>query len=232
MPQQNTTYTFNDMFKKGFLESFDTNNSLSWSKVIFVLALAFLMGAFIFMVYKKCFSGVLYSRSFNISLIMLSMITALIIMTVSANVLLSLGMVGALSIVRFRTAIKEPLDTVYMFWAIGAGITIGAGFFLVGIIGCVIIGILMFLLSSFKFKISAPYLLVLHYDDSCTQQVNAVLRQLPKGVLKNKTISKRGIEMTIELRLREGESKAINQFMNIPGVHEASLISYQGDMIS
>ncbi len=122
----------------------------------------------------------MYSRSFNLSLILLTMVSAMVIMLISSNLTLSLGMVGALSIVRFRTAIKDPIDTVYMFWAVGEGLALGAGFVDVGLIGALVIGVIMVIITSAKGNASMPYLLILHFDDRASQQIKGLIRQLPK----------------------------------------------------
>ena len=154
-------YSFSDVFKSKFLESFSlSNQNMTLPNIILGLLAAFLLGLFIYFIYKKTFRGVLYSHSFNLSLIMLTMVTTLVIMCISSAPALSLGMVGALSIVRFRTAVKDPVDTVYMFWAIVAGITIGANFVLYAFVGCLIIGGILIALSIVGNKISNNYLLV------------------------------------------------------------------------
>ena len=134
-----STVNFSDIFKSSFIERM---TSISILDVFIALALAFVVGLFIMQVYKKTFKGVMYSESFGISLIALSLITTLIILAVTSNVVLSLGMVGALSIVRFRSAIKEPIDIAYLFWAISAGIVIGAGLIPLAIIGSIFISII------------------------------------------------------------------------------------------
>ena len=166
--------------------------------ILTVLA-AFLVGLYVFFIYRITFAGVIYSRTFNLSLVMLCMVTATVIMFMANNVKLSLGMVGALSIVRFRTAIKDPIDTVFMFWAIAEGIALGAGYFIAGVIAAVFIGLCMI---------------------------------LPQGRIKSKTVQREGIEMTVELRVRQSETGFVDKFMRVEGVYDATLIAHQGDMIS
>ena len=199
--------------------------------ILTVLA-AFLVGLYVFFIYRITFAGVIYSRTFNLSLVMLCMVTATVIMFMANNVKLSLGMVGALSIVRFRTAIKDPIDTVFMFWAIAEGIALGAGYFIAGIIAAVFIGLCMILISVIKGRATMPYLLILHYDESASKQIKQMVAQLPQGRIKSKTVQREGIEMTVELRVRQSETGFVDKFMRVEGVYDATLIAHQGDMIS
>lgn len=195
--------------------------------------MALAIGAFLYFIYKKTFAGVVYSRSFNLSLILLTMVSALVIMLISSNLTLSLGMVGALSIVRFRTAIKGPIDTVYMFWAVGEGLALGAGFMDVGLIGALVIGVIMVIITlSAKGNSSMPYLLILHFDDRASQQIKGLIRQLPKAHIKSKTVQHDGIELTIELRIRESDTDFVDKFLRVPGVFGATLVAHQGDLLS
>lgn len=159
-----TTTGFGDIIKDGFLANF-TSGSIDVLDLLLAMAVSFGLGVFIFFIYKRTFNGVLYSKTFNQSLIMLAMVTTLIIRCITANLALSLGMVGALSIVRFRTAVKDVIDTVYMFWAIAVGITIGAGtgFYLYAIVGSALIGLVMYLLYMFSGKGSFAYLLIIRH---------------------------------------------------------------------
>ena len=197
-----------------------------------LIALIFGLGAglFIFYVYKRTFSGVLYSRSFNSSLILLTLVTTLIIRVISSNVILSLGMVGALSIVRFRTAVKEAMDTVFMYWAVATGITIGAGFEVPAMICCAIIGIILFVVYSIKGQGSFPYLLIIRHDFNCAGEVTYALHKLPRNArLKSKTVTQNGVEITMELRLPGENTTLVNDFLRINGVYDATLVSFQGD---
>ena len=201
-------------------------------RILLTMALAFIIGIFIFFIYRKTFAGVMYSRNFGVSLVMLTIITAFIILPITSNLTLSLGMVGALSIVRFRTAVKDPIDTVYMFWAIASGITLGAKFFLPALLSTLIIGLLLLVLTNMKFRSSMPYLMVLRFDEGSTAQVNGLLRRLPDINIKSKTVSSNGVEMTIELRLRESDMQIVDRFLDIPGVYDAAIISYSGDIVA
>ncbi|MDD3400594.1 MAG: DUF4956 domain-containing protein [Eubacteriales bacterium] len=199
---------------------------------IITIVVGFIIGLFIYFIYKKTFSGVIYSRTFNLSLVMLTMVTAMVIMFVSNNVKMTLGMVGALSIVRFRTAIKDPIDTVFMFWAIAEGIALGAQFFIQGIIGAILIGLIMVILTMVKGSRSMPYLLIIHFDERAAKAVKQMVAQLPNAKLKSKTVQREGVEMAIELRVKESETGFVDKFLRVEGVFDATLIAHQGDMIS
>ena len=187
---------------------------------------------YIFAIYRKTFSGVMYSKNFGVSLVMLAMITSFIILPITSNLTLSLGMVGALSIVRFRTAVKDPIDTVYMFWSIAVGIALGAKFFLPAILASAVIGVLMLLLSGMRFRSTMPYLLVLRFNENATNNVYGLLKRLPESQLKSKTVGSAGVEMTLEIRLRESDLQVVERFLEIPGVYDASIISYGGDIVA
>ncbi len=180
--------TFQDIFKSSFLEKV---SSVSLLDMALALALAFGIGMFIFLVYKKTFSGVMYSSSFGVSLVAMTMITTLVILAVTSNVVLSLGMVGALSIVRFRAAIKEPLDIAFLFWAIGAGIVLAAGLIPLAVFGSVIIGAVLLVFANTKPHMN-PYILVLHCrdHDSELRAMDIVKGQVKRCVVKSKTAQK------------------------------------------
>ena len=201
-------------------------------RVVISLALALVIGLYIFFIYKKSFSGVMYSRNFNVSLILVTLVTTLVLMLISTNITLALGMVGALSIVRFRTAIKDPIDTAFIFWAVGEGLALGVGFFDAAIIGGVVIGIFVLLLSAFKVRSAMPYLLVLHYSEAANGPIKQMIKQLPGARIRSKTAQRDGIELTLELRLRDNETGFVEKFLRVEGVYDASLISYQGDLVS
>ena len=201
-------------------------------RVVISLALALVIGLYIFFIYKKSFSGVMYSRNFNVSLILVTLVTTLVLMLISTNLTLTLGMVGALSIVRFRTAIKDPIDTAFIFWAVGEGLALGVGFFDAAIIGGVVIGIFVLLLSAFKVRSAMPYLLVLHYSEAANGPIKQMIKQLPGARIRSKTAQRDGIELTLELRLRDNETGFVEKFLRVEGVYDASLISYQGDLVS
>ncbi len=208
------------------------SGTLNPIQVVLTLLIALAIGVFLYFIYKKTFAGVIYSRSFNLSIIMLTMVSSLVIMLISSNLTLSLGMVGALSIVRFRTAVKDPIDTVFMFWAVGEGLALGAGFVDVGLIGALVIGIVMVVVTSMKGASTSPYLLILHFDDRASQQIKALVKQLPKAHVKSKTVQRDGIELTVELRVRESDTDFVDKFLRVPGVFDATLVAHQGDLLS
>ena len=209
--------------------NFSTNQVVP---LLVTVILAFAIGGFVYLIYRLTFSGVIYSKTFNMSLVMLTMVTTMVILIMSNNVKLSLGMVGALSIVRFRTAIKDPIDTVFMFWAIAEGIVLGAGFYLAAIVGAILIGVFMLLVASSKKKASLPYLLILHYEERASKQIKSMVAQIPYARVKSKTIQREGVELAVELRIRSSETGFVDKFLRVDGVYDATLIAHQGDMIS
>ncbi len=223
--------TFSDIFKNSFLEA--AAPSLNIYNILLGLGITFVLGMFIYLVYKKTFKGVLYSKSFNVSLVMISMITSLIIMAISSNVILSLGMVGALSIVRFRTAIKDPIDLIFMFWAISIGIVSGAGLYQLAILSSIIIGVTMTVFTNLS-TVESPFLLVFNCEDGSAEE--AILSHLSKVVkkyqIKSKTVSRDNVEITIEVRLKNQETGFINELSQRDGVRSAVLVSYDGDYVS
>jgi hypothetical protein len=221
--------TFDEILKKGFLESL---KEISILQVAITIVLAFAIGIFIYIIYRFTFQGVIFVKSFGTSLVMLCMVTAAVIIPVAANAALSLGMVGALSIVRFRTAVKDTMDTIFMFWAIAAGIALGAQLYAIAGIGAIVIGLMLVIWNLFKPKRNFPFMLVLRFDESVKKEVQNTLRRMPQGRLKSKVVSQGTMELTIELNIREDEVGLIDAFSAIPGVHDASLISYKGDIVS
>lgn len=218
-----------DIIKKSVLDNMPTA-ALDPLATAGALVLAFAVGLWIFIIYKRTYNGVLYSRNFSLSLILLSLVSTMIMKTVTSNLALSLGMVGALSIVRFRTAVKDPMDTVYMFWAVAIGITVGGGFEWVAGIGSLIIGLFLYIMYMAAGRGSYAYLLIVRHDFESTNQVNYALKRLPKGTrLKSKTVSASGVEVTMEVRLPGENTNVVNELLKIEGVFDATLISYQGD---
>lgn len=224
--------TTTDPLKSAFSIGDLFSSTLNPLQVVLTLLLALVVGLFIYFIYKKTFTGVVYSRSFNLSLIMLTMVTSLVILLISSNLTLSLGMVGALSIIRFRTAIKDPIDTVFLFWAVGEGLALGAGFAGVGIIAALVIGVVMVIITTVKANSTMPYLLILHFDERASQQVKGLIRQLPKAHVKSKTVQRDGIELTVELRIRDSETDFVDKFLRVPGIFDATLVAHQGDLLS
>lgn len=219
--------TFNDIFKSSFLEK---TTSFSILDTAIALLLAFAVGMFIFLVYKRTFKGVMYSASFGVSLMAMTLITTLIILAVTSNVILSLGMVGALSIVRFRTAVKEPIDIAFLFWAISAGIVIGAGLLPLAIIGSVFIGIILLIFVNKK-PGDVPYVLVLNcVGDSPEKAAMDKIHEFSKKCqVKSKTVSPAGTELTVEVRIHDDSAAMVNAIAAVEGVSNATLVSYNGE---
>ena len=219
--------TFNDIFKSSFLENVSTVGLLDMAVA---LALAFGLGLFIFLVYKKTFTGVMYASSFGVTLVALTMITTVVILAVTSNVVLSLGMVGALSIVRFRTAIKEPLDIAFLFWAIAVGIVLAAGMIPLAVFGSVFIGAVLLVFVNKKSH-ADPYIVVIQCGgrDSETRASAYLEQHTERCVVKSKTARRDMVELNMEIRLKDGNTDFINTLAELEGVDSAVLVSYNGD---
>ncbi len=219
--------TFNDIFKSSFLENV---SSISVLDMVLTIALSFGVGVFIFLVYKKTYRGVMYSAGFGTTLIALTMITATVILAVTSNVVLSLGMVGALSIVRFRTAIKDPLDIAFLFWSIGAGIILAAGMIPLAVIGSVCIGIILLVFVG-RTSNTHPYMVVLSCTDHDVEMKakDFISKNAAKTTVKSKSAVKGAIELNIEVRLKNDNTDFINILSELPGVNSAVIVSYNGD---
>lgn len=222
--------TLNDIFKSNFL---DNVSSVSIIDMVIAMALAFAIGLFIFYVYKKTFSGVMYSSGFGVTLIALTLISTFVILAVTSNVVLSLGMVGALSIVRFRTAIKEPLDIAFLFWAIAVGIVLAAGMIPLAVFGSVLIGIILLIFSNRK-STDSPYIIVINCSQKKSEdEVTAFLKStVKKMVIKSKTVTRDGIELNYEVRLNDDNTDFVNTIANMNEVQNAVLVSYNGDYMN
>ena len=221
---------FQDILKKSFLTS-DYVTPLTSASIVLNLLVTFFIGLFIFYIYRKTFQGVLYTRSYNVSLVMVSLITTLVIMTISSNIILSLGMVGALSIVRFRTAIKDSMDIVFMFWAISVGIANGAGFFQVSIVGSIFVGLILIAMTKIKI-VNLPYLFILKFDEAVQADIDQLLEKIKGHNIKSKSVFSNNVELTVELRMTNDETKIVNEFSKIKGVSSAVLVKYDGDYVS
>jgi hypothetical protein len=211
-------------------EFFNPTNAyldISVERVLVSLIVSFALGLFIFYIYRKCFSGVIYTRHFNIGLVLIALIVTLVILPISSSLALSLGMVGALSIVRFRTAIKDPLDVVFMFWAIAIGIISGAGLYMVALVGSPIIGLFLFVLSRVNLRTNDPYLLVIHYT---TDAEAAVQKALPENKLRSRTVTAAGVELMLEVRMKSKDASKVDELLKIKGVKDAALVSYNADV--
>ena len=219
--------TFQDIFQSSFLSRVSSVSPLDMG---LALGLAFLLGLFIFLIYKKSYSGVMYSPSFGVTLIALTLITTLLILAVTSNIVLSLGMVGALSIVRFRTAIKEPMDIAFLFWAIAAGIVLAAGLIPLAVLGSLFVGAVLLVFSRQK-NGESPYILVVHCADQDVEgQVRALVEARVRRLnLKSKSVAPGQIELNYEVRLRDGDAEFVNELGELAGVDHVVLVSYNGD---
>lgn len=219
--------TFSDIFKSSFLENV---TSVSLLDMALALLLSFAVGLFIFFIYKKTYAGVMYSSSFGVTLVALTMISTLVILAVTSNVVLSLGMVGALSIVRFRSAIKEPLDIAFLFWSIAAGIVIAAGMIPLAVFGSVIIGIVLLIFANRRSHVQ-PYIVVLRCGggDSERTALELLGKCAKRCVVKSKTVQRGLVELNAEIRLASDNTDFINELAALGGVESAVLVSYNGD---
>ncbi len=222
--------TFSDIFKSSFLESVTEFSPID---TFIGLLFALIIGLFIFVIYKKTFSGIMYSTGFAMTLVGLSLVTTLVIMAVTSNVVLSLGMVGALSIVRFRTAIKEPMEIVFLFWSLAAGIVIGAGMIPLAVIGSLIIGIILYLFANKIFH-DTPYILIVNCNDEKSEEnaLNLIDKSVAKYIVKSKTVNASGVEVTAEIRVKNSETSFVNRINDIKGISSATLVAFNGEYMS
>ena len=222
--------TFSDIFKSSFLENV---TEFSPTDTLIGMLFALVIGLFIFAIYKKTFSGIMYSNGFAMSLIGLSLVTTLVIMAVTSNVVLSLGMVGALSIVRFRAAIKEPMEIVFLFWSLAVGIVIGAGMIPLAVIGSAIIGIILVLFADRK-QHNMPYILIVNCADEKAEKsaISLIKNSVEKYIVKSKTVNAAGIELTAEIRVKDATTAFVNRINDINGVSGATLVTFNGEYMS
>ena len=213
--------SFNDIFKSSFLENVSEFSVLD---TVIGLAVSLVIGLFIFLIYKKTLTGVMYSSGFALTLV---------IMAVTSNVVLSLGMVGALSIIRFRTAIKEPVEIVFLFWSLAVGIVVGAGLLPLAVLGSALIGVILLLFANRKVR-NAPYILVLNCTDETAEHaaLDVLKKDTEHAIVKSKTITTAGIELTAELRGKNASTDFVNTIAHLPGVGSATLVSYNGEYLS
>ena len=219
--------SFNDIFKSSFLENV---TSISILDMALAMLLAFALGLFIFLIYKKTYQGVMYSSSFGVTLVALTMISTLVILAVTSNVVLSLGMVGALSIVRFRTAIKEPLDIAFLFWSIAVGIVLAAGMIPLAVFGSVLIGIILLIFVNKKSHVN-PYIVVVSCagHDSELKVSEFIKSRTNRMVVKSKSAQKGNLEINYEVRLKDDNTDFVNELADMDGVGSAVLVSYNGE---
>lgn len=222
--------TFNDIFKSSFL---DTVTEFSITDILLAMLFACVVGLFIFFVYKKTFTGVMYSTGFALTLVGLSLVTTLVILAVTSNVVLSLGMVGALSIVRFRAAIKEPIEIVFLFWSIAAGIVIGAGLIPLALIGSIIIGAILLVFANRKIH-DNPYILVVSCAGEEAEQsaLKLIDQATDRHQVKTKTVGHDAVELTCEVRMKDASTGFVNQLLGIAGIRSATLVSYNGEYMA
>lgn len=219
--------TFNDIFKSSFLENV---SSVSIVDMLIALVLAFAIGLFIFFVYKKTYQGVMYSSSFGTTLIALTMITTVVILAVTSNIVLSLGMVGALSIVRFRAAIKDPLEIAFLFWSIAVGIVLAAGLIPLAVFGSVVIGLILLVFVNRKSYLN-PYIVVISCTDHAAEEkaLGMLKASADRCVIKSKSAQKGNIELNVEVRLKNDDTDFVNKLADLGGVNSAVLVSYNGE---
>lgn len=222
--------SFSDVFKSSFLQSV---TEFSVVDTFIGLLFALVIGLFILLIYRKVFAGIMYSTGFAMSLVGLTLVTTLVIMAVTSNVVLSLGMVGALSIVRFRTAIKEPMEIVFLFWSLAVGIVVGAGIIPLAVIGSLIIGIILVLFARYKFD-KTPYILIVNCEDEEAEKnaVSLVGSSVDKYIVKSKTVNKAGIEITMEVRVKNSDTGFVNRVNDVKGISGATLVSFNGEYMS
>ena len=207
-----------------FLSQFE--NLTPW-KIVIGLVMGCLVGLIIAFVYKRCYRGVLYSPTFAMTLMMLTLITTPVVMCIKSDIALSMGMVGALSIVRFRTAVKDPMDTAYMFWSLTMGILLGAELYVHALAVVLGISVILMLMTFIRFRNPNSYLLVVHYDDYAEQEITQLLRRtVRQRKLRSKTVTRSGAEMTVEVRL-DSKQDLVSAVLNIEGVHDATLVACQ-----
>ncbi|HQB32515.1 MAG TPA: DUF4956 domain-containing protein [Erysipelotrichaceae bacterium] len=217
-----------DAIKKGVLDQF--SSSVTVEMILISVAVAFVVSLFIVFVYKKTFSGVVYNKSTVLTIVIISMVTAMVIRTINSNLSLSLGMVGALSIVRFRTAIKEPVDTAFLFWAITAGIMSGAGLYLISVVGSLFLGLLYYVLYLADVKAKSQYLLVVAYREEAISGVENIIGSIAKKKLKSKSLSDRGlVELTYEIEYDPSVDEAMNRLQKTEGVRNVNLVTYTNE---
>jgi len=214
-------------FLQEFMNPPNAYQGLTVERVLLSLIVTFVITLFIFFMYRKTFSGVLYTRNFNVGLVLTGLVVNLVVLPISSNIALSLGMVGALSIVRFRTAIKDPSDIVFTFWAIAVGIINGAGLYMIAIVGTPVIAVFLFVLSRANFRSNDPYLLVVNYSSEAEE---AVQKAVPKHKLRSRTVNPSGVELILEVRMKAKEAPQVDELMKIKGVSNAALVSYNADV--
>lgn len=227
--------TFADVLQKSFIAmSMGGTDRITTLNIIINVSMSFLVGMFIFYIYKKTFQGVLYQRSFNISLVLASTVTALVIMTISGNLILSLGMVGALSIVRFRTPVKDSMDLIFLFWAISTGIANGVGYYNISIVGSLMIAIILLMLTRQGKATAETFLLVIQLTNSSAEQeiLDQIKRHADRFSIKSKSLSESGADITLEIRAPGENTEFLNSLQEHEHVTRITLVAYDQDLSS
>ena len=218
-----------DVIKKSVLEGF-TYADLSTEKIIITLLITFAIGVYIFFIYKRITKSAFYFKNFNISMAVISVVTAGIILAMQSSIVISLGMVGALSIVRFRTAIKDPMDLLFLFWSIGTGIICGAGLYKIAIILAILVTIGILILDMIPLKTSA-YLLIVNGDGGCGEgKISDIAAKYGKLRLRSKNVNKNGIDMIFEIRFKGNDNGIIEELMKVEGIQNVSLLVHDGEV--
>ena len=228
------TITFSDIFKKSFLESGGLMQNLTGAtlmRAVIYILLSAVIGILLYMLYKKTYSGVVYSRGFAISILGMTVLTCAIIVTIQSNVVLSLGMVGALSIVRYRTAVKDPVDLLYLFWAVASGIATGAGMFLIALFVFVVMCVILLVLMRMRGNRDELYILLVHYTgDGIEEKVRRAIGTHPYKI-KSKTLRRQDAEMAIEVRVKKNDMRFVDTLRGEEGINDLTLVQYSGDYI-
>ena len=214
-------------FLQEFMNPTNAYQDLTVERVLLSLIVTFGVTLFIFFMYRKTFRGVLYTRNFNVGLVLTGLVVNLVVLPISSSIALSLGMVGALSIVRFRTAIKDPADIVFTFWVIAVGIINGAGLYMIAIVGTPVIAVFLYVLSRANFRSNDPYLLVVNYSSEAEEEVQ---KAVPKHKLRSRTVTPAGVELILEVRMKTKDAPQVDELMKIKGVNNAALVSYNADV--
>jgi len=214
-------------FLQEFMNPTNAFQDITVERVLLSLIVTFGVTLFIFFMYRKTFRGVLYTRNFNVGLVLTGLVVNLVVLPISSSIALSLGMVGALSIVRFRTAIKDPADIVFTFWVIAVGIINGAGLYMIAIVGTPVIAVFLYVLSRANFRSNDPYLLVVNYSSEAEE---AVQKAVPKHKLRSRTVTPAGVELILEVRMKTKDAPQVDELMKIKGVNNAALVSYNADV--
>ena len=226
--------SFRDIFKKSFLDSgqvFQAVNLETLMRAAGYVILSLVVGLILYGLYRKTYAGVVYSRTFAMSLVGMTVLTCAIILTIQSNMVLSLGMVGALSIVRFRTAIKDPMDLLYLFWAVASGISVGAGMFTLTLFVLFVMALTLLIMKRRHGPRDEMYILLVHYSgQGMEEKIRRALGTCPYKI-KSKTLRKRDVEMAVEVRVKRGRTGFVDALRFTEGIDDVTLVQYSGDYI-